>query len=222
MSIWTEYASAYDKVAPVTSFYAQYLDSISRMVGQDKTVIDLGVGTGHLAYRLAKQGNIVYGVDTNDSMLHLAHGKSIDNLSDRLFVSKQDVQSLGFRDGFFDAAVSVNVLYCLANPSRFLQEVYRILKEDGEFFLSSVRPGCDLERLFDQTSKDLIAQGLYQEYRPYLDVIVECNRSIARAGLIMNVYDEREIAELLSRIGYDLISCEDMFLSQNFLIRCRK
>jgi len=113
-------------------------------------VLDLGCGTGRdcfvISYYVKEEGEVV-GVDMTDEQLEIAHkylpvqmkkfGFSRPNIR---FIKGyiEDLQSLGLPDNYFDIVVSNCVVNLSPDKESVLSEVFRVLKEGGEFFFSDV------------------------------------------------------------------------------------
>jgi SAM-dependent methyltransferase len=103
-------------------------DEVSKVVkftrkGSAK-VLDIGCGTGDRLDVFRSRGFETYGVETSDSADYAK-----DHL--RLNVTKGDLFSAHFPDGFFDIATLYNVLEHTHDPEKVCQEVQRILKDGG-------------------------------------------------------------------------------------------
>lgn len=99
----------------------------------DAKVVDMGCGKGDFTLRVKEKINCkeIYGVDVCESALTEAQNKGIK-------AEKIDLnEELGFPDGNFHVVVSNQVLEHLFYPSKLIQEVYRILKEDGYAVIST-------------------------------------------------------------------------------------
>ena len=98
-------------------------------------VLDLGCGTGYGAGILAKEGNIVYAIDNSQEAIDYAkknyHGPQYICCS---------AEKLPFEDSFFDAVCAFEIIEHVQNPEKVLKEIYRVLKRDGNLFISTPNP----------------------------------------------------------------------------------
>ncbi len=99
-------------------------------------VLDIGIGPGLLAYDMAlivgEKGR-VEGVDKSDPMIAVAENRCRD-LAQCAF-QNADATELPFDDASFDAIVSTQVYEYVADMSRALAEVARVLSPGGRVFV---------------------------------------------------------------------------------------
>lgn len=97
-----------------------------------RRVLDLGCGAGrHLVY-LAKEGFDVYGVDISGTALeYTRHWLNQEGLAAEL--KQSDMTALAYPDGFFDAVISIFVIYhgTVESMTKAIAEIYRVLKAGG-------------------------------------------------------------------------------------------
>jgi len=103
-----------------------------------KRVLDLGCGTGrHLVY-LAKRHFDVYGIDISEHGVKLSREwLKAEGLEGNLKVG--DIyKKLPYRDGFFDAIISVRTLHHgkIEWIRRLVREMVRVLKPNGFIFIT--------------------------------------------------------------------------------------
>ena len=81
------------------------------MVGRikDRTILDVGTGTGRAALLFARGGALVTGVDASDQMLAVARLRAAAENA-RIGFHAMDAHALEFEDRAFDVAVSLRVL----------------------------------------------------------------------------------------------------------------
>jgi SAM-dependent methyltransferase len=95
--------------------------------GPDRTVLDVGTGTGRAALLLARTGAQVTGVDASREMLAVAERRAADAGAAIQFVTG-DAHALDFPDRSFDTAVSLRVLMHTPEWRRCLAELCRVAR----------------------------------------------------------------------------------------------
>ncbi|MGC1122787.1 MAG: class I SAM-dependent methyltransferase [Candidatus Methanofastidiosia archaeon] len=104
-------------------------------------VLDVGTGPGVLAIEFSKRmpGVEVVGLDLSEAVLGVAEENAQRNgVSSRVSFEKGDAQDMPF-DGVFDLVISSNTLHLVENPVKMFNEVQRVLKPGGKFFISDFR-----------------------------------------------------------------------------------
>lgn len=104
------------------------LDEVS---WKEKSVLDVGCGTGELAYLMAKKGaKSVLGIDYSYSAIHIAkHEYRLPNLS----FEKLDVSDIS---GHFDVITVVGVLEHIDEPFSLLKWVSTLLRPGGSIMVT--------------------------------------------------------------------------------------
>lgn len=120
---------------------------------QNKTVVDLGCGTGENMVPLAKRGGDVTGIDISPDLIQLALQRiAAANVNARTLVGS--AYETGFESESVDAIFCVALIHHLDIP-RVRDEMYRILKKGGVIILSEpVR----FSKFYDRVRKALPAQ----------------------------------------------------------------
>jgi len=126
-------ASGYDKKEKYLNSFEQnkVLPLLVDMAG--KKVLDAGAGTGRLAVELARRGAFVTALDISGEML-----KVLAKKSKYIELSVGDVEYMPFEKDTFDWVVSAFVIVHLKDPTRFFDEVYRVLKDGGKFLVTNI------------------------------------------------------------------------------------
>lgn len=98
-------------------------------------MLDAGCGTGRFAAALADSGLArVWGVDRSPEMLAVARAKTR-----RAGFKEGRLESLPFRDGWFDAAVAWLVVHLVDRPAAFA-ELRRVLRPGGRLAVVTFDP----------------------------------------------------------------------------------
>lgn len=117
------------------------LESIrTLLIEDDQKILEIGHGNaGHLKSILSLAQGLKYtGVDISETMHNEAKklNKEFENKAD--FVLYEG-KKLPFNDQNFDKIFTVNTVYFWEEPVAFLNEIYRVLKDDGTFVLTFVQ-----------------------------------------------------------------------------------
>ena len=105
-------------------------------------VLEIGMGNGHFVKELfALQGELSYtGYDFSAAMVTEANRRNeelVNNDKARFLLGAAG--EMPFEQGTFDKVFTINTLYFWENPVAELAEIKRVLKADGQLFLS-IRP----------------------------------------------------------------------------------
>ncbi|MEW6188005.1 MAG: class I SAM-dependent methyltransferase [Thermodesulfobacteriota bacterium] len=100
-----------------------------------KTILEIGVGgEGGLVYSLKKE-NQVLGIDVSPSAK-----RNSERLGVKVDIINVDTQGIPFAEETFDVIFAFEVFEHFANPQFALEEIRRVLKENGLFLLSIPNP----------------------------------------------------------------------------------
>lgn len=114
------------------------LESIKKLVIEDdQHILEIGHGNaGHLKSIMNLVQNLRYtGIDISETMHHEAQKLNKEFESQADFVWYEG-KKLPFQDRTFDKIFTVNTVYFWENPEAFLNEIYRVLKDEGTFVLT--------------------------------------------------------------------------------------
>ncbi|WES97940.1 class I SAM-dependent methyltransferase [Chryseobacterium arthrosphaerae] len=114
------------------------LESVRTLLIEDgEHILEIGHGNaGHLKHILSLAQNLAYtGVDISETMNQEAKrlNKGFEEQADFILY---EGKKLPFQDSIFDKIFTVNTVYFWENPVEFLNEIYRVLKDNGTFVLT--------------------------------------------------------------------------------------
>ena len=119
---------------------------VDNYLKKDEILLDIGMGTGTFAILCAKKGLNVVGIDFSEKMLDIAR-KNIEkeDLTETIKIIKMPVIELDekFADNSFDKITAILIFSELYFKEQefCLNQIFRILKENGEFILiDEVKP----------------------------------------------------------------------------------
>ena len=114
------------------------LESIRTLLIEDNQhILEIGHGNaGHLKSLLSLAQDLKYtGVDISETMHNEAKKLNKEFQTKADFVLYEG-KKLPFEDQTFDKIFTVNTVYFWGNPVEFLNEIYRVLKDNGTFVLT--------------------------------------------------------------------------------------
>ncbi len=114
------------------------LESIKALVIEDHdSILEIGHGNaGHLQNILNRAKKVKYtGIDISETMNKEAR-KINAEFSDQTEFILYEGKKLPFEDKVFDKIFTVNTVYFWENPVDYLNEIYRVLKDNGIFVLT--------------------------------------------------------------------------------------
>lgn len=133
-------ASGYNLAASDYDKKEKFLDSFEKnlllpMLGdiRCKKILDVGAGTGRLSLRLAEKGADVVALDISEKML-----AELINKNKKINIVVGNAEQLPFEDNYFDAVAAAFLIVHLKDPRIFFDEVYRVLKDGGQFIVTNV------------------------------------------------------------------------------------
>jgi arsenite methyltransferase len=99
------------------------------------SVLDVGCGSGWLSRRIAQmvpEGRVV-GMDVSDEMIRLARRTSTE--FDNVLYTTGEVGEIPWETNSFTQAISVESAYYWPAPAAGLQEIFRVLRPGGRFWM---------------------------------------------------------------------------------------
>ncbi|QOY34406.1 class I SAM-dependent methyltransferase [Anaerobacillus isosaccharinicus] len=101
-------------------------------IWKEKKVLDVGCGTGRFLLRGVKEASHVVGIDLSSEMIKACKQTFTSHeVDEKATFVVGDAYKLPFEDDEFDIAVSTCVLFLLPEPMIAMEEMIRVIKEDG-------------------------------------------------------------------------------------------
>ena len=126
---------------------------VEEIVKPGMTVIDVGTGTGEIAFHVARtagEGSTVVGVDITPRMLELAERKESElDLPVKIDWQVGDALDLQFPDGSFDLVTSGYMLRNVCDIQKAVSEMHRVLAPGGKVIVAELsKPKNSVIRFF--------------------------------------------------------------------------
>jgi SAM-dependent methyltransferase len=174
------------------------LESLLALRGHER-VLDVGCGTGALAFAVADAAREVVAVDSDVSMVAGARARAPANVR----VEWADGERLPFGDGHFDVAATLRTLHHTPRPELLLAELVRVTKPGGTILVADqLAPPDDeraaalnaFERARDPSTSRVLAE------RDLRELLGQLGLTVAHAEV---AYEPRDLDAYL-----DLAGCE--------------
>ena len=125
---WDKNAGQYDRFMRKDRAAYDEMYELIRPVVRHKTVLELATGTGLIAKHIVNAAAHIEATDASAEMI--AEAKR-DTRSAKLHFSVQDMFRLPYANQSFDVVIVSNALHIVPQPEKALQEIKRVLKDDG-------------------------------------------------------------------------------------------
>jgi SAM-dependent methyltransferase len=133
-------------------------------------VLDIGCGTGldllWLSRKVGRSGYVI-GVDLAKSMVRIAYQR-IRRTGREALILNSDILNLPLKDCSIHLAVSNCVLNLVSSVDGVLREVYRVLREEGQFYIADVV--CESELPSDIRNDKELLVGCLAKARPVAEL----------------------------------------------------
>ena len=127
-SFWDRNAGRYDRFMRKDRAAYDEIYELIRPIVRHKTVLELATGTGLIAKNIVNAAAHIEATDASAEMI--AEAKQ-DNRSAKLHFSVQDMFRLPYANQSFNVVIVSNALHIVPQPEKALQEIKRVLKDDG-------------------------------------------------------------------------------------------
>ena len=127
-NFWDKNAGRYDRFMRKDRAAYDEMYALIRPVVRHKTVLELAAGTGLIAKHIVNAAAHIEATDASAEMI--AEAKR-DNRLAKLYFSVQDIFCLPYAEESFDVVIVSNALHIVPQPEKALQEIKRVLKDDG-------------------------------------------------------------------------------------------
>ena len=126
-NFWDKNAGRYDRFMRKDRAAYDEIYELIRPVVRHKTVLELATGTGLIAKHIVNAAAHIEATDASAEMITEAKRTR----SAKLHFSVQDMFRLPYANQSFNVVIVSNALHIVPQPEKALQEIKRVLKDDG-------------------------------------------------------------------------------------------
>ena len=127
-NFWDKNAGRYDRFMRKDRAAYDEMYELIRPIVRHKTVLELATGTGLIAKHIVNAAAHIEATDASPEMITEAKR---DTRSAKLHFSVQDMFRLPYANQSFNVVIVSNALHIVPQPEKALQEIKRVLKDDG-------------------------------------------------------------------------------------------
>ena len=125
---WNKNAGRYDRFMRKDRAAYEKMYGLIRPVVKAKTVLEVATGTGLIAKNIV---NAAAHIEATDASAEMILEAKRGNQSAKLHFSVQDMFRLPYAQKSFEVVIASNALHIVPHPEKALQEIRRVLKDDG-------------------------------------------------------------------------------------------
>lgn len=133
------YDSFIDKVFGKT--YKAIIEKMDSDLNLNQKILEIGTGTGIIPFKICSKVSDIIATDISPEMIRIANRKRIEPNIKNIHFQIQDSYNLLFPDKSFDMVIASNLLHLLFEPNKALNEVKRVLKDNGIFIAPTLCVG---------------------------------------------------------------------------------
>ena len=127
-NFWDRNAGRYDRFMRKDRAAYEKMYELIRPIVKAKTVLELAAGTGMIAKNIV---NAAAHIEATDASAEMIAEATRGNRSAKLHFSVQDMFRLPYENQSFNVVIVSNALHIVPQPENALQEIKRVLKDDG-------------------------------------------------------------------------------------------
>ena len=132
-TVWDGQAAGYDSrtLKIFRHAYDLSIQKVRSILTPEKTVLEIGCGTGIVTLGIAPYAGRIAAVDISPQMIAEAERKAERASAANVEFRVSDGYSTPYDDGSFDVVLLFNVLHVVNEPAALLREARRVLKPSG-------------------------------------------------------------------------------------------
>jgi phosphatidylethanolamine/phosphatidyl-N-methylethanolamine N-methyltransferase len=140
---WDKFANIYDPFINVifSTTYKSILDNLNSDLKATHNVLDIGTGTGIIPFSICLKVSSVIATDMSPEMIRNAKQKQKKLNIQNIDFHVQDSYNITFPDKTFDIVIASNLLHILYEPDKPINEVKRVMKDNGLFIAPTLCVG---------------------------------------------------------------------------------
>lgn len=173
--MYGQYSLLYDKWCACYDINNEEMSILKdNILIKNKTVLDIGCGTGRLTIRLAQEAKEVYGIDLDNYSIDVLNNKIADNRIKNIKTYCKDIFEIDFPSKIFDIIVFSWSLYSLPNDgySILFEKIHSWLSDGGKMLILQPENG-EFEEVMRSVFVENQKHEEYDECLKFVDLLSE-------------------------------------------------
>jgi len=174
------------------NFFQSELLALKRVVPTHKKGIEIGIGSGIFAEKL----DIKFGIDPSENMLKFARQRNLN-------VEYGFAENLPYADNNFDFAVFITSICFIKNPTKALQEAYRVTKQNGDLIIAFIDKESSLGQLLTEEKHDskFYRTANFYSVKEIISLIESCNFVVSEIFQTLTGLKKKKIEKPMKGFG---------------------
>ncbi|PLX04038.1 MAG: hypothetical protein C0595_04815 [Marinilabiliales bacterium] len=147
---WDSFAGKYDNFISkhAKQTYTVLLDLIGKELEMGSNVLEVGTGTGLISFAIADKVKSIMAIDYAPEMIKIANKKLLDSKLKNIDFKVYSATDIKQKDNTFDIIIASNVFHLLPNPEKALEEIIRLLVDNGKVIIPTYCHGQNIKTYF--------------------------------------------------------------------------
>jgi ubiquinone/menaquinone biosynthesis C-methylase UbiE len=147
---WDSFAGKYDKFIAnfANETYVKLLKLMEQEISLNSKVLEIGTGTGIISFAIADKVKSITAIDYAPEMIKLANSKLVDSNFNNIEFKVNSATNIEQQDKSFDVIIACNIFHLLPEPEKTLEEIIRLLTDNGKVILPTYCHGQNIKTRF--------------------------------------------------------------------------
>lgn len=147
---WDSFAGKYDRFIAKYAIetYAKSLRLVKQELSNYSKVLEIGTVTGLISFAIVDMVKSITAIDYAPEMIKVANAKLDESNFSNIEFKVNSATNIEQPDKSFNVIIASNVFHLLPEPKKALQEITRLLADDGKVILPTYCHGQNLKARF--------------------------------------------------------------------------
>ena len=155
---------------------------------KNKTVLDIGIGSGSTARLWAGQANEFHGIDISSAVYKAPN--AIKNFCENPILAQADLNNLPYRDKSFDVIVSNGVLHHTPNTRNALKNIIKKLKPGGDCLFYVYKKKSPMREFMDDYIREKISDLSPEQSLKKMESLTKFGKNLSKQNITIKIFED--------------------------------